>query len=167
LKDNILEKDCFRFVEKLLYNLNEMDRYIENTKNLISSIENNDSLALRAITYDNIKSSKTYKIQNAVKDEVIDRVKVIQDLQMQLYSDITLKKTLDRAINNLSAIKKEIIKSRYVKNMNWTEMALELFYDEKTLRKYKNQAVKSIAVEIFGSRVFREEEPTLFEMIDL
>lgn len=167
MKDNILEKDCFRFVEKLLYNLNEMDRYIENTKNLISSIENNDSLALRAITYDNIKSSKTYKIQNAVKDEVIDRVKVIQDLQMQLYSDITLKKTLDRAINNLSAIKKEIIKSRYVKNMNWTEMALELFYDEKTLRKYKNQAVKSIAVEIFGSRVFREEEPTLFEMIDL
>ncbi|MCU9808351.1 hypothetical protein LEQ06_09345 [Paraclostridium sp. AKS46] len=54
---------------------------------------------------------------------------------------------------------------RYLEGMDWTTMSQELHYDEKTLRKYKNEAVKSIAVELFGSKVFKEEEPTLFDML--
>lgn len=44
-------------------------------------------------------------------------------------------------------------------------MAQELYHDEKTLRKYKNEAVKSIAIELFGTKVFKEEEPNLFDML--
>ena len=46
-------------------------------------------------------------------------------------------------------------------------MSQELHCDEKTLRKYKKQAVKSIAIELFGSNVFKEEEPNLFNMLDI
>ena len=82
-----------------------------------------------------------------------------------MYHETSIKKRLDRAINNLEYTRKQIVKLRYEKQMGWTEMAQELYHDEKTLRKYKNQAVKSIAVELFGSKVFKEEEPNLFDML--
>lgn len=160
-----LEKDCFRFTEKLLYNYKEMDSHIETKECLLKQIKSEDHIAVRAITYDDIKVSPTYKISNAVRDGVIDIVKVVQEIEIDLYHETSLKKKLDKAINNLNHIRKQVIELRYIEEMGWTEMAQELYHDEKTLRKYKNQAIKSIAVELFGSKVFKEEEPNLFDML--
>lgn len=165
MKNKELEKDCFRFTEKLLYNYKEMDSHIETKISLLEQIKAEDYIAVRAITYDDIKVSPTYKISNAVRDGVIDLVKVVQEIEIDLYHETSLKKKLDKAINNLKPTRKQIIEKRYIEEMGWTEMAQELYHDEKTLRKYKNQAVKSIAVELFGSKVFKEEEPNLFDML--
>lgn len=165
MKNETLEKDCFRFTEKLLYNYREMDSHIETKKHLLKQVKAEDYITVRAITYDDIKVSPTYKISNAVRDGVIDLVKVVQEVEIELYHETSLKKKLDKAINNLNPIRKKIIELRYIDEMGWTEMAQELYHDEKTLRKYKNQAVKSIAVELFGSKVFKEEEPNLFDMM--
>lgn len=165
MKNENLEKSCFKFTEKLLYNYQEMESHIENLELLKKEIKAEDTIATRAITYDDIKVSPTYKITNAVRDGVIDPVKVVQEIDIDIYHEKSLKRKLDKAINNLNPIRKQIIEKRYGEEMGWTEMALELYHDEKTLRKYKNQAVKSIAVELFGSKVFKEEEPNLFDML--
>lgn len=165
MKDINLEDRCFKFTEKILYNYKHMESHIENLKSLKNDITAGDKVALRAITYDNIKVSPTYKISNAVLDGVIDPVKTIQEIDIDIYHENSLKKKIDRAINNLDVIRKEIIKLRYDEKKSWLEMSQDLYYDEKTLRKYKNEAIKSISIELFGSSVFKEEEPTLFDML--
>ncbi|CEI72944.1 hypothetical protein [Romboutsia hominis] len=165
MKSENIEKSCFRFTEKLLYNYSEMGSHIENLEYDIKNLKAGKKVAIRAIRYDDIRTSQTYNISRQIENEVIDMVAYVQDLEIEVYKEKRLKKQLDKAINNLNPIRKQIIEFRYIKEMGWTEMALELYHDEKTLRKYKNQAVKSIAVELFGSKVFKEEEPNLFDML--
>lgn len=160
-----LQDNCFRFTEKILYDYRHMKSHIEQLENLKKEIKSEDHISMRAITYDDIKVSPTYKISNAVRDGVIDPVKITQDIDIDIYHEKSLIKKINRAVNNLDTIRKNIVKYRYLKKMDWTTMSQELHYDEKTLRKYKNEAVKSIAVELFGSKVFKEEEPTLFDML--
>lgn len=160
-----LQNNCFRFAEKLLYDYKHMESHIEQLENFKKEIKSEDYIAMRAITYDDVKVSPTYKISNAVRDGVIDPVKITQDIDIDIYHEKSLIKKINRSINNLDTIRKNIIEYRYFKKMDWTTMAQELYHDEKTLRKYKNEAVKSIAVELFGTKVFKEEEPTLFDMI--
>ena len=165
MKSENIEKSCFRFTEKLLYNYSEMGSYIENLEYDIKNLKAGKKVAIRAIRYDDIRTSQTYNISRQIENEVIDMVAYVQDLEIEVYKEKRLKKQLDKAINNLKPIRKQIIEFRYIKEMGWTEMAQELYHDEKTLRKYKNQAIKSIAVELFGSKVFKEEEPNLFDML--
>lgn len=40
---------------------------------------------MRSITYDDIKVSPTYKRSNAVRDGVIDPVKITQDIDIDIY----------------------------------------------------------------------------------
>lgn len=165
MKSENIEKSCFRFTEKLLYNYSEMESHIENLEYDIKNLKAGKKVAIRAIRYDDIRTSQTYTISRQIENEVIDMVAYVQDLEIEVYKEKRLKKQLDKAINNLKPIRKQIIEFRYIKEMGWTEMAQELYHDEKTLRKYKNQAIKSIAVELFGSKVFKEEEPNLFDML--
>lgn len=162
-----LQNNCFRFTEKLLYNYTEMGYHIENLEFDIKNLQAGKTVAIRAIRYDDIKTSQTYNISRQVENKVIDMVAYVQDLEIEVYKEKRLKKQIDRAINNLKPIRKQIIELRYLEGMDWTTMAQELYHDEKTLRKYKNEAVKSIAVELFGTKVFKEEEPTLFDMIGI
>lgn len=162
-----LENNSFRFTEKLLYEYNHMKSHIEQLERLKNDIKSDDNVAVRAITYDSIKVSPTYKISNAVLDGVIDPVSVIQEIDINIYHEKSLIKKVDIAINNLDPIRKNIIKERYWNKMGWTTISQELHCDEKTLRKYKKQAIKSIAIELFGSNVFKEEEPNLFNMLNM
>lgn len=162
-----LENNSFRFTEKLLYEYKHMKSHIEHLERLRKDIKSDDNVAVRAITYDGVKVSPTYKISNAVLDGVIDPVSVIQEIDINIYHEKSLIKKVDIAINNLDPIRKNIIKERYWNKMGWTTISQELHCDEKTLRKYKKQAIKSIAIELFGSNVFKEEEPNLFNMLNM
>ena len=162
-----LEKSCFKFTEKLLYNYSELESYISGLEDDIKEIKAGDILSIRAIRYDDIKTSPTNNVRKQTEDRVINVVSYIQDLEIKVYKEKKLKNKLKRAINNLETRRSQIVKLRYFNKMGWTEMAQELYHDEKTLRKYKNQAIKSIAIELFGTKVFKEEEPTLFDMIVL
>lgn len=160
-----LQSNCFRFTEKILYDYKHMESHINQLEELRKEIKSENYIAIRAITYDDLKVSPTYNISNAVMDGVIDPVKVVQEIEIDIYHEKSLMKKVNRAINNLDTFRKNVIEYRYIKRMDWTTMAQELHSNEKTLRKYKKQAVKSIAIELFGTKVFKEEEPTLFDMV--
>lgn len=160
-----LRDECFKFTEKLLYQYKHMKSHVEQLEYLKQSIKSEDNIAIRAITYDDIKVSPTYQISNAVRDGVIDSVKVSQEIDIDLYHEKSLIKKIDKAINNLDPIRKEVIELKYFEQKGWKIIISKLPGDEKTLRKYKKQAVTSIAIELFGSKVFKEENPNLFDML--
>lgn len=165
MSKEITEKTCIDFTIEYLENYKHMESHIEQLEKLKNSIKAGDKVAIRAITYDDVRTSPTYNISRQVENEVINVVKVVQEIEIQIYHEKSLKKKLDKAINNLNHTRKQIVDLRYSKGMGWTEMAQELYYDEKTLRKYKDESVRSIAIELFGSKVFREENPTLFDLL--
>ncbi|MPM88060.1 hypothetical protein SDC9_135161 [bioreactor metagenome] len=45
------------------------------------------------------------------------------------------------------------------------EVVDKMNYSERQLMYKKNEAVRSIAIELYGVKVFEEENPTLFDMI--
>lgn len=122
MSNEILEKDCFKFTEKLLYNYKEMQYHINTLEYDIKKLKAGDILSIRAIRYDDIKTSPTNNVSKQTEDKVINIVSYIQDLEIEAYKEKKLKNTLERAINNLEPTRKQTIKLRYFEGMGWTEM---------------------------------------------
>ena len=78
-----------------------------------------------------------------------------------------IKKEIDRAINNLSQIHKDVISFRYIKRLSWLEISEKMNYEERQLRNKKNEAIKTIAIELFGAKVFKGVNSTLFDMLEI
>lgn len=166
--DNKLKNDCFRFAEKLLYNYKDITEFIENTKDKLKDLSLEENITtVGSINYDGIHTSPTFNISRVIENKVIDRLGDEVELKIELYRNKKLKKVIDQSINNLSPIHKDVIKYRYIEGLQWTEIVDKMNYEERQLRNKKNEAVKSIAIKLFGVKVFVEEEPTLFDMIDL
>ncbi|RDY22601.1 hypothetical protein CHF27_012550 [Romboutsia maritimum] len=103
-----LQKNCFRFTEKLLYDYEQIESHIDTLEDIRNTIKSGGYQVMRAITYDSDKISPTFKINNFEVDGVIKVVKVVQEIELEIYSQKALKKQLDRAINNLSPIHRDI-----------------------------------------------------------
>ena len=56
MSNEILEKDWFKFTEKLLYNYKEMQYHINTLEYDIKKLKAGDILSIRAIRYDDIKT---------------------------------------------------------------------------------------------------------------
>lgn len=163
-----LQKSCFRFTEKLLYSYNDISEFIENTEKKIIDMDLEENITtVGAINYDSIKISPTFNINRVMENKAVDRVDDAIELQIELYRNKKVIKDIDQCINNLSPTHREIIKYRYIEGLSWLEIVGIMNYEERQLRTKKNEAVKSIARKLFGIKVFEEEEPTLFDMIDL
>lgn len=67
----------------------------------------------------------------------------------------------------MSPIHKEIINYKYIDGLSWDEIIDKTSYSERSLKYKRSEAVKSIAITLFGREVFKEGEPNLFDMIDL
>lgn len=160
-----LEIDCFDFTERLLRDyvqlcssLNEL----EKDRNLLRA-----EIPERAITYEGEKVSPTNKISNEVENAVMRAIEQINSIQREINSINSLKRKIDNAINNLRPIHKDIIEMKFKQDLDWQEIIDKTNYSERSLIYKKNEAVRSIAIVLFNTKVFKQEAPTLFDMIDL
>lgn len=168
MKNEKLQKDCFRFTEKLLYGYKDIEEFIENTEEKLKELKlEENTTTVGAINYDSIQVSPTFNISRTTERKALDKVEEEIELKIELYRNKKLKKEIDKAINNLSYIHKEIIQYRYLEGLEWLDIVEKMNYEERQLRNKKNESVKSIARNLFGIKVFQEEDPTLFDLIDL
>ena len=121
----------------------------------------------KAITYDEEKVSQTNKISKKVEEEVIRTLCKIEELENEIEEESSLITKINRAINNLSPIHKEIIEYKYIEDLSWDEIIDKTCYSERSLKYKRSEAVKSIAITLFGRKVFKEDEPSLFDLMDL
>ena len=144
--DMELEKNIFKFTEKILYGYKDIEEFISNTE-------------------EKIKLMDQEELTTEIK--ALDRVEEEVELKIELYRNKKLKREIDRVISNLSTTHKELINLRYIECLDWMQIVERMNYEERQLRNKKNEAVKSIARKLFGAKVFREDEPTLFDMLDI
>ena len=166
MKNETLEKDCFRFTEKLLYGYLDIEEFIQDTEEKIKAMDHEEFVTtVGAINYDSIQVSPTFNIGRITERKALDRVEEETELKIELYRNKKLKKEIDKAVNNLSPIHRDIIHFKYFEGLEWSEIVEKMNYEERQLRNKKNEAIKSIARKLFGVKAFREEEPTLFDML--
>ena len=111
--------------------------------------------------------SPTNKIPKEVEEEVIRTLCKIEELKNEIEEESSLITKIDRAINNLSSIHKEIIEYKYIEDLSWEEIIDKTCYSERSLKYKRSEAFKSIDITLFGSKVFKEDEPSLFDLMDL
>jgi DNA-directed RNA polymerase specialized sigma24 family protein len=66
--------------------------------------------------------SPTNKISKELKEEDIWTLSKIEELENEIGEESSLITKIDRAINNLSPIHKEIIKYKYIDGLSWDEI---------------------------------------------
>lgn len=163
-----LQNNCFRFTEKILYGYKDIEEFIENTEEKLKDLKfEENTTTVGAINYDSIKVSPTFNISRMTERKALDKVEEETELKIELYRNKKLKKEIDKVINNLAPIHRDIIKYRYFERLQWLEITERVSYEERHLRNKKYEAVKSIATKLFGIKVFKNENPTLFDMLDL
>ena len=166
--DTELEKSVFKFTEKILYGYKDIEEFINNTEEKLNLMDQEELITtVGSINYDSIQVSPTFNIGRVTELKALGRVEEEIELKIELYRNKKLKKEIDKAISNLSSIHKDLINFRYIQCLDWMQIVDKMHYEERQLRNKKNEAVKSIARKLFGIKVFKEEEPTLFDMLEI
>ena len=154
--DKKLEKDLFKFTEEILKGYKHIEAFIKKTEEQLELKDKEELITtLQAINYDSIKISPTFSINRSTETKALDRVEEEVELKVDLYMNKKIKKEIDRAISNLSQIHKDVISFRYIKRLSWLEISEKMNYEERQLRNKKNEAIKTIAIELFGAKVFK------------
>lgn len=161
---NDLEKDCIEFTVDLLKGYRELCLHLGELNRLKIKIK--CDYTAKAITYDKEKVSTTNKISKEVEEEVIRTLCKIEELENEIEEESNLITKIDRAISNLSPIHKEVIEYKYIDCLSWDEIIDKTSYSERALKYKRSEAVKSIAITLFGSKVFKEDESNLFDLIN-
>ncbi|MEG2985471.1 MAG: hypothetical protein RR835_12270 [Peptostreptococcaceae bacterium] len=169
--DNSMEevqKSCIELTEDLLKEYKHILRYIKKTEEKLEDMKLEENITtVGSIAYDSIQVSHTYNIGRMTERKALDRVEDETDLNIELYKNKKLKKEIEKHINNLSPTHREILKYRFIDGLGWLEIVEKMNYSERQLIYKKNEAVRSIAIELYGVKVFEEEQPTLFSMIGI
>ena len=164
----IIQKSCIELTEDMLRKYKYILRYIENTEEKLRDMGLEENITtVGAVTYDSIQVSPTYNIGRMTERKALDRVEDETELKIELYKNKKLKKEIERLVNNLSQAHREILQYRFIDSLEWLEIVEKMNYSERQLIYKKNEAVRSIAIELYGVKVFEEEEPTLFSMISI
>ncbi|HFL3543746.1 TPA: hypothetical protein ACG3P2_003447 [Clostridioides difficile] len=109
------KKEFFNATKKFLEEYNQMDANINKLKGDICNLDKCSVGDLtKAISYDSIPTSKTYNINNKIEDKLVSIEDKKTEKEIELYTMMAIKKTLDIAINNLRYVEREIIKFRYI-----------------------------------------------------
>jgi len=160
---NDLEKDCIEFTVKLLKGYRKLCLQLEELRRFKDQLK--CEYTTQSITYENEKISKTNKISKIVEEEVIRTLSKIEELENEIEEKNSLITNINKAINNLIPTHKEIIKYKYIDGLSWEEIIDKTSYSERSLKYKRNDAVKCIAVTLFGGKVFNADESNLFDLI--
>ena len=157
-------KDCLKLTEDFLKEYKHLKAHVINLENKKKDIlEDNNSL--NAIRYDTprVQSSNT---ESPVESEVLMKYEKVIKITSEIDNTKEIIDKIDRALYNLDEIHRRVIELYIIENNSWKYVSITLNYDEKQLRKKKNEAIKSIAAEIFGATIFKtDNNKTLFDLI--
>ncbi|MCR1954111.1 hypothetical protein NSA24_04575 [Clostridioides mangenotii] len=162
---NDLEKECIQFTEDILKGYRELRLHLEKLKRIKESLK--CEYTTQGISYGSEKVSPTNKISKEVENEVIKTIAKIEELEQEIEEESSLIRETDVAINNLSPIHREIIEYKYIEKLSWNEIIDKTCYSERSLKYKRSEAVKSIAITLFGSKVFKEDQFSLFNLLNI
>lgn len=140
------EKEEYSKAEELLEGYGELVEEIDWLKSNIEDIEDEfEGCTSIEIT---TGSGATNKFNSIVENEIISKEDKMKMLNVKLYENLRLKKKIDRAVEKLKGVDREVIELRYINKrvLGWKEIAYTVSYSETHCRKkIKQRAIKKMA----------------------
>lgn len=149
MKIKILE-NYYKSTEALLYNYNSFRISVLSMKEELAFIRDNHKDGVGAMSYDGIRTSKTYRISNVLGDMAIDNAMSENELTRRIRSTQKKISRIDRAIKELTNLEKKIIEERYFRSQPWYMIAYDIKVSERHCKRLKNFALNKIAVSLYG-----------------
>ena len=140
------EKEEYGEAEKLLESYGELVEEIDWLKSNIEDLEDEfEGCTSIEIT---TGSGATNKFNSIVENEIITKEDKLKTLNIKLYENLRLKKKIDRAVEKLKGVDREVIELRYINKrvLGWKEIAYTVSYSETYCRKkIKQRAIQKMA----------------------
>ncbi len=156
-----INKELSKKTEWTLYNFKRLKESIEDLQLEIEEIKI-DTDGVRSIRYDREKTSPTYKITSSTEDEVIRKIERIERLEKQIAKNKIKIQKIDRALNSLDEVEREIIEGKYLEGMQWWEIAESVKYSARWCNEKRKRAIEKIAAKLFPEEL--ENESNLMEI---
>lgn len=141
----------YKSVEKLLYNYNMLKINIEITDRQLKELEYEDGIT--GISYDGVKTGKTYKIHSQTEDTAMRNIEAEELLKKRKEKLKNKMDIIDRLLEGLNDIERTIIEMHYVKRKQWWQIAYEVKYSERHCRRIRSEAICKLAVGLYGEEV--------------
>lgn len=87
---------------------------------------------------------------NPTEDDALELIEKKKEIESDIRRDEILIERVERAVSNLSGIYKDIITMRYIKGYSWRYLVDKLNYSERRLRDKNDEAIKAVAIGIYG-----------------
>jgi len=128
---------CLFYLEELINmdnkrfdKINEVEGFLYNYKSIKLAIEN------LKMELESIK-----KTNNCIEEEL---------LKSRIEHMETKVKQIDKALEILPDVEKEIIQYRYIEGKNYYEFTYKIYKSERQARRLKNKALQKIVIVFFG-----------------
>lgn len=136
----------------------------DDIKVLASEIDNDEDIAAPIAKYSGMPGGGSSEL-NAVErfaSRRMERKAKIAQLKADKAELARVVSKIERAINSLDNESADIIKSYYISNKSWLEIANKHHYSEEWTRKKSNKAIKRMALFIFGMKAMPEQLSFVF-----
>lgn len=94
---------------------------------------------------------------NPTEDNALELIEKKKEIENNIRRDEILIERVEIAVSNLSEIYKDIIVMRYINGYSWQYLVDKLNYSERRLRDKNEEAIKAVAIGIYGYRACDED----------
>lgn len=143
--------DKYKKTEYLLYNYKMLLISIENIKQDIELLKQECGVGSIDTEKDNV--SKTYKFSSVVEDTALSKMEQIEYLEMRVRKMEGQIERIDRTLEGLTDEERAILVEKYIEGKQWWQVANKVRYGERYCRTIRTEAIKKMALGIFGERI--------------
>lgn len=141
----------YKETEHLLYNYRMFEISIKNMQDEIEYLKKEDDVrSVGGIRYDDFKPGPTFKITSSVEDVSLSITETIGYLEHIIKRIKSKLESVDRALEGLTDIERKIVSKRYIQGKQWYVVAYEVSYSERWCKQLRTEAIKKLAIGIFG-----------------
>lgn len=151
MSDIKIKNKYYKEMEYLLYNYRMFEISIQNMQSEIDFLKKEDGTT--AISYDGVKTSPTFKFSSITENTALSVSEKIDYLEHSIKRIRSKLESIDRAIDGLTDIEKEIIKGRYINGQQWYVVAYKVKYSERHCKRIRTNAIIKIAIALFGDKI--------------
>lgn len=156
------DKDCMKVTEEILKEYKYIKLGLKTLREQFELIDE-DIISLPAVgCSERVQMSLSGSPTEDSALEIIEQKKMIEK---KIEENEALIKAVDRGLNNLDLIHRQVIEYTMIDKQNWVYICDKLKYSEKQLREKRNEAIKSIAYTLFGYGISDNEDKNLFYLL--
>lgn len=138
----MINKDLLKKTEGVLLNYKTIKAEINNLLLEIEDVEA-EYKGVSELTYGE-KTGATNKVNSSVENEVLNKIKIVENLTREMESKKRLISKIDNAMATLEETEKRIIELRCFEGYNWNKVGMILNMDGDYCCRIKRAAINKI-----------------------